>query len=225
MATSYANPGGQGDRTATITVTGSYTVASAGSTPSNLVDGGLGNNTTDSIDFLSGQTTVSITFDFGVGAKKVIDELTWEQNTSQANGTYSVRASDDNSTWTVLATGVALGGVSSTTVVPFTNVAGFRYYNLLQTGGTTVSTPWIHEVTFKIDNLASVGAVAAQTVPAFSQGATLHTPAQLSAVASQIINDFAVVTSRRGNIIHAVPGTEIREWGRMSAGARPRRVR
>lgn len=224
MATSYLNPGGQGDRTASITVTGSYTIASAGSVPSNLVDGGTANNTTDSIDFLTGQTSVSVRFDFGVGVLKIIDEFKWEQSTSSAQGTYTIRASNDATNWTNLATGVALGGVSLTTTVAFTNTNGYRYYEFLQTGGTTNQTPWIHEVTFKIDALSGVSAVAAQTVPAFSQAATAHTPATLSAVSSQIINDFPIVTVQQGNFIHPPEGARV-ERELLTAGARPRRVR
>lgn len=224
MATSYANPGGQGDRTASITVTSNFTPQG---TMSNAVDGASANNSTDSFGFQGGVTSGNtITFDFGAGALKIIDEFTWVQQTAATQGTWKWSWSNDNSAYTDLTTGIAIAGVSSTTVVPVSsNPSGARYYRLTQTGGATDASPWIQEVTFKIDGLAGVNAVAAQTVPAFTQGATLQTVALSSAVASQIINDFSVVTSRRGNIVHAPPDAAIRNWGQMSAGARPRRVR
>lgn len=189
MATSYSNPGGQGDRTATITVTSNFTPQG---TMSNAVDGASGNNSTDSFGFSATTTGNTITFDFGVGAIKIIDEFTWVQQNATSQGTWKWSWSNDGSTFTDLTTGIAIAGASSTTVATVTSrLAGARYYRLTQTGGTTSSSPWVQEVTFKIDDaLATRSAVLTQTVPAFTQTLTGSTIKKFSA--SQTINPFGV---------------------------------
>lgn len=217
MATSYSNPGGNGDRTATITVTSNFTPQG---TMSNAVDGAVANNSSDSFGFQGGVTSGNIiTFDFGVSALKVIDEFTWEQQTSATQGTWKWSWSNDNSSYTDLTTGIAIAGSSSTTVVAVaTRAAGARYYRLTQTGGATDASPWIHEVTFKIDVGASAAAVAAQTVPAFAQTATVVTVPISQAVASQTINSFGV-----GSTVIHIDRVRI-DKNSVTAGARPRRV-
>lgn len=149
-APDYTNPGGTGDRTLLITVTGHYTVASVGSTPSNLVDGGLGNSTTDSIDFAAGQTDVTLLFDFtALGLKQIITGYTWRQNVTQTQGHYLFEGSDDLVTWTTVDADTELGAASSTTVVTFANSTAFYYYRLRQISGVTNATPWVREVEFK----------------------------------------------------------------------------
>lgn len=147
---SYSNPGGTGDRTALITVTGNYVVQSAGSTPSNLVDGGNGNNTTDSIDFQAGQTAVVINFNFSaLGLPQIITEYKWTQNTAVSIGTYAFEGSLDNVSWDTLDAGTDLGGSSSITTVTFVNSTSYMYYRLRQTSGSTSSSPWCREIEFK----------------------------------------------------------------------------
>lgn len=222
MATSYLNTGGQGDRTAIITVTSNFTPQGL---MSNAVDGASGNNGTDSFGFQSGVNSGNtITFDFGVNAHKIIDEFKWVQQTSATQGTWKWAWSDDNSAYTDLTTGIAIAGASSTTTVTVATVAaGARYYRLIQTSGSTDPSPWIQEVTFKIDDAPGRSAVAAQTMAAFSNAFAAVLVPISKAVASQIINDFPISSVLGGNIIH-VPRVTL-DRNSVSAGARPRRVR
>ena len=224
MATSYSNPGGNGDRTATITVTGNFTPQG---TLSNAVDGASGNNGTDSFGFESAQTTGNIiTFDFGAGnPNKIIDELTWVQQTTTAQGTWSWSWSTDGSAFTVLDTGLVIAGASSTTVLTLSVYApGARYYRLTQTAGTTSGSPWIQEVTFKIDDVAlpTLSAVVSQSMDVFAQVATGQLERRLM-VASQTINDFTVGQGAIANFVHR--GHSRPKVNTIQVGGRSRRVR
>lgn len=191
MATSYANTGGQGDRTAIITVTGSFTPQGSFS---NAVDGASGNNGTDSFGFQTGVTTGNrIRFDFlNSGFKQIINEITWVQQTNAANGTWTVRASDDASSWTDLTTGVAIAGASSTTVISFSNSTAYRYYELLQTSGATTDSPWIQEVTFKIEQGASLTDI---NIPATSHSVGVTMAAAFTNTTTQTARTIVIVCS------------------------------
>jgi hypothetical protein len=145
--------GGSGvDRSSLITVTAGYTVASAGQNAQNWIDGAVGNNTTDSVDFASGQSAITIKFDFqGSGKKQRIVGLSISQSNGTGQGTYTFEASNDNSNWTALATGIAwLTDINANgTNFTFSNTTAYRYYRLRQTGGSTASSPWIQEIFFK----------------------------------------------------------------------------
>lgn len=145
--------GGSGvDRSSLITVTAGYSVASSGQNAQNWVDGATGNNTTDSVDFASGQTAITIAFDFhGSGKKQRIVGLSISQSNGTGQGTYTFEASNDNSSWTALATGIAwLTDINANgTNFTFSNTTAYRYYRLRQTGGSTSSSPWIQEIFFK----------------------------------------------------------------------------
>lgn len=150
MATSYANPGGTGDRTATITVTSNR---SWNGVLSNLVDGAFGNNTTDSI--WAGFTVTSadyLRFDFGAGNLKRIDEATYKQQNTTGHGTWRWYGSLDATTWFPLEAGHTHGGVA-TQAIPFTtNVGFYRYYEIRGVSGTHSSGPYCHEFEFKIED-------------------------------------------------------------------------
>jgi hypothetical protein len=145
--------GGSGvDRSSLIAVTAGYSVASGGQSAQNWVDGATGNNTTDSVDFASGQTAITVTFDFqGSGKRQRIVGLSISQSNGTGQGTYTFEASNDNSGWTALATGIAwLTDINANgTNFTFSNNAAYRHYRLRQTGGSTSSSPWIQEIFFK----------------------------------------------------------------------------
>lgn len=151
ITTDYANSGGTGDRTASISVTVSSSLLASG-TASNLVDGATGNNTTDSIIFsavaVAGETIV---FDFGAGVAKIITEATWKQGATSTHGTWKWQTSNDGDTWTDAGAAFTLGGATSQTqtVLNGTNY-GYRFYRLLGVSGTASGAPWIQEVEFKI---------------------------------------------------------------------------
>jgi len=165
MATSYANSGGTGDRRTLVKVTVSALRASGGSLWDNLVDGAVGNNTTDSINFAGSQTTVEVIFDWGLsGFKQVIDEFQWEQSNASTQGNYDWHGSDDGVSWTSLKANFDLVGGVTTNTLSYTNSTAYRFYRLKQVSGNTSSSPWIHEITFKIEQ----GAAIADPIPSYA---------------------------------------------------------
>lgn len=148
--TGYANPGGQGNRSGLITVTA--TMTAGGGTPANLVDGA----SASSYWINAGQANgLGWVFDFGAGASKYIDEIGWEQSGVQAQGIYAFGGSNDGSSFTTLASGLALGtdtGAGRFGTFAFTPSATtlWRYFALTKTGGSTSDGPYLRQVTFKI---------------------------------------------------------------------------
>jgi hypothetical protein len=140
--TSYANPGGTGNRTATITVT--TTITLGGGTISQLVDGSYALNI-----WFTAQTLRTITFDFGAGASKYIDEFKWYQANAIGHGTWVFGGSNDDSSYIEFPETFTLGSAATQTV-PVTNTSAYRYYRLRQTSGATNSGPNIGEIEFKI---------------------------------------------------------------------------
>jgi hypothetical protein len=169
-ATSYSNECGQGNRLSLIEVLGSYhtdnvgvdgglaplpTLGNVDYAPAKLIDGVASSGAANATNFFTGQTTVQITFDFhNSGFPQIIDEFTWEQSNNTNVGTYTWEASNDQITWTSLATGLNLPGASGIGVHAYSNVVGYWFYRLRQTSGTTSSSPWLKEITFK--TMASV---------------------------------------------------------------------
>lgn len=142
----YTNPGGTGDRTASITVTTTATLGAG--TASNWVDGGVINNSADSAWFVAGQSGREVRID--LGSPFIVNELTWQQQNTTTHGTWQVEGSPDGVAWTTLSSGVLLGN-PSTHVIAFANTTPYRYYRLLQTAGVTSDSPWINEITLKIN--------------------------------------------------------------------------
>lgn len=119
-------------------------------TINNLVDGAIGNNSTDSVEWTNALTNMVLKFDF-VTAQRC-NEFFYVQSTSAAQGTYTMAGSNDDSSYTTLATGIDLSNSSSNHKVSFTNADAYRYYRLTQTGGTTSGggVPWVQEFYFKV---------------------------------------------------------------------------
>jgi hypothetical protein len=142
--TSYANAGGTGDRTASITIT--TDVTPGGGTTANLING----DTADNVYWWAGgQSSRSMRFDFGSGASKVIDEFKWYQSGAFNQGTWKLGGSNDGSTITDFPETFLLGNATTQTNA-VTNSTGYRYYHLRQTAGFTQGVPWVYEAEFKI---------------------------------------------------------------------------
>jgi hypothetical protein len=165
--TSYANAGGTGNRTSTITVTCDAVIGSFGGNYGNLVDGAFGNNDTDAVWWDYGQTGKRLTFQFAT--KKIIDEAKHYSSTAASHGTWKWQGSDDGSSWVDLSTtftfqagfeGFVQGDLSG-------NSTGYYYYSILQTGGVTNSNPWMQEWEFKIDDPPTIitGTLAGTDTP------------------------------------------------------------
>lgn len=157
MATSYANAGGTGARTGSITVTSPGTGATG--VPENLVDGAFNQNSTNSMTMGTGGWSVGgrLKFDFGT-AGKVIDEFKWYQNTTDTHGTWKFRGSPDGVNFTDVGSSFSLGGTNGTQIVtaPNGNTTAYHVYALELVSGTPSNLCFVEEVEFKID----VGAVA-----------------------------------------------------------------
>lgn len=141
MATAYANAGGLGDRTASITVTAVHMV-----NPSRLVNGDYSNG---ELEMGGAWTDEIITFQFS--SWKLIDAFIWEQQNATGQGNWDLEGSHDGSSWTPIFTNFPLVNGSSRTETTFTNTTAYRYYRLKQVSGSTSNSPWIHEIEFKID--------------------------------------------------------------------------
>lgn len=152
-AASYASAGGTGDRTASITASITASLLGGG-VASNLVDGGTANNLTDSVSFNAVAVAgLTIRFDFGAGASKIITEARWKQSGAQSHGTWRWQASNDASSWTDIGTNFTLGGATTQLQAQLAaNTTGYRYYQLLGISGTASAAPYVQEVEFKIIN-------------------------------------------------------------------------
>lgn len=153
--TSYANAGGQGDRTASITVTysGSWSVNPS----SGLVNGSTstaGQAVNSHLTAASGQ---SITFYFGSGSNKVIQEVSCYggSGSSSSWGTWKWQGSNDGSSWTDVGSSFTLSQTAGASFVVGTgvltsNTTGYDYWRLQGVSGTATDDDGICEFTFKI---------------------------------------------------------------------------
>jgi hypothetical protein len=151
--TSYANSGGSGDRTATITTTTNLSVG--GTAWTNMING---IKQPETGTYLNGSSCVGayMTFDCGVGQSKVITEITWYQSAgAYSHGIWKGQASDDGVTYTDISSNQTLGGAAVTTF-SLSPTKGYRYYRLAGVSGNTNGNPWIEEIEFKIND-ASAG--------------------------------------------------------------------
>lgn len=165
---SYANSGGTGNRTGSITASTTLSLGT-GSAPL-LVDGSMA-GPPSGFDPSNSQSVsgLYVRFDFGSGQSKVINEAKYYGSSSTAEGTWKWQGSNDASSWTDIGTSFTLSdataGSGSVIGNMSGNTAGYRYYQLLGVSGTTggASTPYWMEIEFKIDNY-SVAATNNATV-------------------------------------------------------------
>jgi len=162
----YTNDGGTGDRTTSITVTGTGGLFTASfDDPNTLVNGVIGGE--QLLYFITAPVAGDfITFDFGVGATKRITEAKWYQSTSVSHGTWKWQASDDAVGWTDIGGSFVLGGSTTQTQTELSgNGVHYRYYRLAGVSGSASENPWLEEIEFKIAGQEPAGA---PEVPEFS---------------------------------------------------------
>jgi hypothetical protein len=175
--TAYSNPGGMGDRTASVAITAGGGVSLAGGTANQLINGTYANEA-----WLTVASAGYIQFDFGSGNSRYIDEIKWYQNSVNDQGQWKLQGSNDGTNFTDVS-GVfpSNPGSSATTTIPvtwITAVATYRYYRITKTGaGTTNGTPYVQEIEFKISS----------SVP---------TPANMTLVTTMQTADAAITKSR-----------------------------
>lgn len=150
---SYANAGGTGDRTASVTVT--TDIGTAAGSIQKLVNG---NSTLDGSNAWLCSTASwigkRIVYDFG--AKKLITAMKFtHQQTGYNHGTAKFGGSNDGTNWTYYGSAVVI--VSDLGPTEYTglaaNVTGYRYYCLEGVTGNANGSTWMAEHEFKIGNL------------------------------------------------------------------------
>ncbi|MBX3514759.1 MAG: hypothetical protein KF750_14335 [Xanthobacteraceae bacterium] len=158
--TSYANTGGTGDRTASITITTNASLVNG--TINSLIDGGFGANYSDSTAF-SSQSVAGLYIKFQFSTAKCITEAKWYQNSgTQSHGTWKWQGSNDDSAWVDIGSSFTLGGVATQTQSELTgNTAAYLYYRLLGVSGSTNTTPYLTEIEFKIGSAPTLNAMTA----------------------------------------------------------------
>ncbi len=148
-ATSYANTGGSGNRTAIITASTTLTELGGGAT-SVLVNG----VTSGVTDYWWDAVAVSgkyIRFDFGVGASKIINEAKFYEDPEGLNakqGTWKFQGSNNGTSWTDIGSSFTLQNGTLTQLSG--NTTGYRYYQLLGVSGNTTTSWYVYEFEFKI---------------------------------------------------------------------------
>ena len=203
-ATSYANSGGSGNRTASITVTVDASLL-VNNSPSALVDG---DNTSNAGNSSSGVAVAGLQFkyDFGSGASKVITEAKWYQNAPQVHGTWKWQGSNDASAWTDIGSSFTLGDAvlaTQTITALSANTAGWRYYRMLGVSGSMTTGTWFREMEFKI--AASASPTNMTLVSSALSPAPASTPTQVKlmvlykAIDTSTLNtDFTAEATRDG---------------------------
>lgn len=142
---SYANPGGTGNRSSLITASQAFGYNMLGIGV--LIDGNTGTTGCYLNSVADGDW-----FQFDFGSAKVIDEVTWYQQTTATHGTWKIQGSNDNSSFTDIGSSFTLGGATTQTITEISgNSTGYRYYRFTKVSGSIVSI-WLYEVEFQIDD-------------------------------------------------------------------------
>lgn len=157
--TQYANPGGNGDRSAIIAASQSSGIFGLGSAV-NLIDGGGGNTAYFDGSAVSGKYLL---FDFGAGIKKLITEINLTQSGVQTHGVWQFQGSNEASATPSNGSFVNIGNtftlvgwdaVSVYITEMSGNLDGYRHYRLLGVSGNTNGSPYVRKIYFKIDDVS-----------------------------------------------------------------------
>lgn len=200
ITTSYANAGGTGDRTGSVTVTSS---GFSGGTDSNFVDGATGSNSTDARDTAgAAATSLSIVFDFG--SAKYIDEARMKFSAAAAGGVFRWQCGDSGAgPWTDCSADWTAGSSTTVTSALTMEYTGHRCLKVAGVSGTTSGSPWWTEAEFRVGG-APAGGPAAFTlvtppVPAETQPDDVHVLLLHKAVGAVLLNtDIIASVSRDG---------------------------
>ena len=160
QATSYTNTDGSGNRTSTITASSNVTPDSG--TVNNWVDGGVVQNSSDSIEY-TGAIAQGDFFRFQFSSNRFIDEITLINTGSESSlGNWKVQGSTDASTWDDLASFVYSNNGGQTISLSNVDAGGYSYYQLIENDTSqTYAGQWYAEIKFKIAE--TVGAVFTKT--------------------------------------------------------------
>lgn len=140
--TLYSNPGGQGNRTGSITVSSNMSLVG---TLSGVVDGSTGNAVYESSDGLS---TVGSYYRFDFGTARVVDEVTVHTQSGVTRGSWKWQGSNNASSWTDIGTSAEWSSAASQ-VWALGNTTAYRYYQIIGVSGTN-RWYYTNEFNFKI---------------------------------------------------------------------------
>ena len=149
---SYLHPGGFGNRSSSITVTGTLTDGSGTGPKSNLVNGDYSNNTTGSW-YMSNTQTAGNYVDFNFGSKRIVDEATWGTDNTTAMGTYKWQGGD-GTTYSDIGSTFTLQGKCLKMTSLNGNTTPYQHYRLTMTAGSPSALPNNEEVHFRLDNVS-----------------------------------------------------------------------
>ena len=153
IPTDYANPGGTGNRIATIVASqgtgagGGPFLYDSGQDPVKLVNSSTANEV-----YYNPSTNVGAWMEFDFGGLYRIDEFRHKQSTTNSHNTHKWEARETASdAWTVVSANFTLGGATTSTHALTTGGgSAYRYYRIVNVSGQRSSNPWILEYEFKI---------------------------------------------------------------------------
>lgn len=200
----YTNPGGKGDRTGDsfiVEVTTNISMLTAQDFM-NLFNGFEGSNVKLST---TNPANRQVTFDFGVGAKKVLNEITWKQTTTDTHGVWQIQGSNDVKTWTNIGSTFTLGGELSQVITTIAaNTTSYRAYRMQQTSGTVTGTPDLSQILLKLAE--DGGEIARSSFANWLGGGDRRTDITVSASAGLFVNPGDVPLLVGGGGIYFAPG-------------------
>ena len=150
-----------GDRTSSYTTSyGGFTSHDHGNTSIGyLINGNSSANGSNAMWWNPDGATVSssmhVTFDLGSGNSKIYTGAKWYTHNSSNHGNWVWQGSQDNSSYTDLSSGFALGGSTGAHEQTWTNTTAYRYIRLRGVSGTISQDTWHTEVEFKVAPLTS----------------------------------------------------------------------
>jgi hypothetical protein len=156
VSTSYANSGGSGSRTGSITVTTDLNVTQPGNI-TKLLDGVTSAATDLYLNNVQAVSGKVMRFNFGTtryAKSYVINEAKFYQQSSTSQGTWKWQGSIDGTTWVDIGSSLTLGSSATQTMTELSgNTTAYQYYQLLGVSGNTNSGPFVYEMEFKISAL------------------------------------------------------------------------
>jgi len=146
---SYANEGGTGDRTSTITATQTGFGSLASGVFTNIINGDLSANSSGGWWDLNDPVAGNV-MQFEFSSSVYIDQFRWRQSTGATLGVWKMQGSNNGISWTDLSPDFTLGGGTNVTFDLSLVQQNFTFYRLLGISGVWSAGPWIQEIEFRI---------------------------------------------------------------------------
>lgn len=150
---SYNHPLATGNRMGKFSVT--TDIGGSSGTVINLFNGNQSDNAWYSSSAVTGKH-LTCEFPYPV----LLEEIRWRQsNTTQHTAVFNIEGSDDGIVWNVMGTGWNVGGTATDVFVmnSWNGTTAYKYIRMIGTAGAFNTSPWIHEIEFKIGNKQLAG--------------------------------------------------------------------